>query len=457
MLLKKLRNNHFLSFAGNLVMMGIGICIYFLLAHNFNTKDEFGYWVFFIITAITLADVFRTGFLQNSLIKFYAGTEPGHAERVAGSAWYIGFWITMAVCALNLVCYFLFYDTASPADKIMIQWFGITFLVMLPFSVALWILQAEGRFGILLIVRAITQVLLLIFIIILILTDRLTFLNAVYAHFIACALTSLVTIFAGWDKIRTVRKRTMERTRELFHYGKFSVGTSIASQLLKSSDTFVINYMLVKQAAAAAVAVYSLPQQLMQVIEIPIRSFTATAMPMISAASNQGDEKEVVYLMKKFAGMLTLALLPVCIVGFLGAGILVDILGGKKYVGSEAAMVFRIFMCFAMLLPVDRFLGITLDMINKPRVNMVKVYVMLVVNVVADIAGLLIFHNIYGVALASILTFTTGTLYGYWALKKYLKFSMKDIFTLGYAELKDLIIVTLNKKSNQKAEQKFPK
>lgn len=447
MFLKKLRNNHILSFAGNIIMAGIGMLIYLLVAHNFKTREELGHWFMFIFNMITLADVFRTGFLQNSLIKFYTGVSKSRAANIAGSAWYIGFWITMAACAINLICYFLFYDTASEAEKIMIQWFGITFLVMLPYSVALWILQAEGRFGMLLVLRAITQGLLLIFIIILILTGHLTFRNGVYAHFAACVITSIVTLIVGWDKIRTVKLRTKESVKELFRYGKFSVGTSIAAQFLKASDTYVINFMLMGNVAAAAVAVYSMGQQLMQMIEITIRSFTSTAMPMISAASNKGDDKEVIYLMKKFAGMITLALLPICIVCFLGADILVAILGGKKYTGSEAALVFRIFMFIAILMPLDRFMGITLDMINKPRMNMIKVYIMLVVNVVADVIGLQVFHNIYGVALASIFTFITGIIYGYWALRKYLDFTIKDIFTLGYTELKELISTVLRKKA----------
>jgi O-antigen/teichoic acid export membrane protein len=448
MFLKKLRNNHFLSFAGNITVAGMGICIYSLLAHNLQTKDDLGYWVLFIISFLTLADVFRTGFLQNSLIKFYAGTSTERSANIAGSAWFIGGCITLAACLIDLVCYFLFYDTASPGAKIIIEWFGITFLVMLPFSVALWILQAEERFGILFIVKAITQGLLFLFILILIFLGKLTFLYAVYAHFTACVITSIITLIMGWDRVSTLRHRSRQSIRELFHYGKFSVGTSIASQLLRSSDIYVINFMLVGKAAAAAIGVYNIPQQLMQIIELPIRSFTATVMPMISAASNKGDDAEVVYLMKKFAGMLTLALLPICLGGFLLAGIMIDILGGRKYIGSDAVLVFRIFMCYAMLLPVDRFMGITLDMINKPRINMYKVYLMLAVNVIGDVAGLLIFHNIYGVALASILTFATGTVYGYVSLKRYLKFTMRDIFVLGYAELKELITGFINKKRN---------
>jgi hypothetical protein len=72
---------------------------------------------------------------------------------------------------------------------------------------------------------------------------------------------------------------------------------------------------------------------------------------------------------------------------------------------------------------------------------------MLGVNVIGDFAGILIFHNIYGVALASILTFLAGVIYGYWAIKKYLNFSMIDIFVVGYRESKSLIFNFFKKKT----------
>jgi O-antigen/teichoic acid export membrane protein len=443
MILKKLRNNHFLSFAGNVVVAGMGILVTFLLYHYLGSKDEVGYWIFFIQN-LTLADVFRTGFLQNSLIKFYAGSGPERSKNIAGSAWYIGICITLLACIINLVLYLIFHNSDNQSIQTIVNWFGITFIATLPFSVALWILQAEGRFGIILYLRVFNQGLMFVFVILLIVFHHLTVRNTVLANLISSGAASIFTIAAGWDRLKAIGNRSREGIKELFHYGKFSVGTSFASNLLRSSDIYVIKIMM-GSGADAAVGVYSIPQRLMEIIEIPIRSFTSTAMPLISAASNNGDDARVVYLMKKFAGMLIIALLPICIGGFIGAGVIIDIIGGKKFAGSEAALIFRIFMTFAMLLPVDRFMGITLDMINKPRVNMIKVYIMLAVNVAGDIAGLLIFHSIYGVALASILTFTAGTVFGYWSLKKYLKFTMRDIFTLGYAELKGLIVEALHK------------
>jgi O-antigen/teichoic acid export membrane protein len=156
--------------------------------------------------------------------------------------------------------------------------------------------------------------------------------------------------------------------------------------------------------------------------------------------------------MKKYAGMLTIALIPVAIVAFLMVDIVIDLLF-SKYQHSEAGNIFRIFMCFVMLLPIDRFFGITLDIIGKPQLNMIKVFIMLAVNVVADFAGIFIFHNLYGVAIASIFTFFSGAIFGYWALKKHLEFSIKDIFYLGYLELMELIGMLFQKIRKKGAEQ----
>lgn len=76
---------------------------------------------------------------------------------------------------------------------------------------------------------------------------------------------------------------------------------------------------------------------------------------------------------------------------------------------------------------------------------MIKVFLMLTVNVIGDFAGIFIFHSLYAVAVASIFTFFTGAVFGYWALKKNLQFKISDIFVLGYIELKELIGVVISK------------
>ena len=66
-------------------------------------------------------------------------------------------------------------------------------------------------------------------------------------------------------------------------------------------------------------------------------------------------------------------LIPVTIIAFIGADLIIDIIGGKKFAATSAANVFRIFMSFAILMPIDRFFGISLDVLNKPKINTIKI------------------------------------------------------------------------------------
>ena len=70
---------------------------------------------------------------------------------------------------------------------------------------------------------------------------------------------------------------------------------------------------------------------------------------------------------------------------------------------------------------------------------------MLIVNVVGDFVGIYLTHNLYGVALSSIFTFLAGIVYGYWVLKKNLKFKIRDIFKLGMVETKLVTVALINR------------
>ncbi|MCO5935204.1 oligosaccharide flippase family protein [Mucilaginibacter sp. RB4R14] len=443
--LKKLVNKHTISLATSAAMPVIGMLVLSLMAHNLPAAD-FGNYIFLLIT-ILLADTFRNGFVQTSLIKFYAGTSKKKAFEVAGSAWYVGLMQAGVFVAIDAIVY-LVYRSKSVNAETTIQWFGIIYMTTLPATIASYILQAEEKFGRMLILQVINQGLFLVLILTLIFLHKLSFQTAVYAYFAGSAVTSLFTIFNGWSKIRTLKYRTKETVRKLAHFGKFSVGTSISSYLLRSSDTFIIKIMF----NPALLAVYYIPQRLMEIFEIPMRAGVATAMPELSAAVHKGNQTDVANIMKRYAGMLTVALIPIAVVAFLIAGPVITILFGKQYQDTEAVNIFRLFMCYVMLMPIDRFFGITLDIINKPHLNMLKVILMLIVNITGDFIGIFIFHSLYAVAIASLFTFFSGAIFGYWALKKHLHFTIRDMFSLGYAELKSIVSHLLEKTKTEKAE-----
>jgi O-antigen/teichoic acid export membrane protein len=363
---------------------------------------------------------------------------------VAGSTWVLGFAVTVILGFISLLAYLLY--NGDPAIEVTIKWFGIIFFSTLPSSIALWILQAEERFDRVFILQLIGQGTFFSSVLILIFIHHTSFQSVIYGYFISAAFTSIIATLSGWAKLVAIAHKTKECINELVAFGKYSIGASISSYLLRSSDTFIIKYMFTDPAI---VGFYYLPQRLMEIIEIPLRSFISTAFPMMSAAVYRKDEHHMTYIMKKYAGILTILLIPVSIAAFIGADLVIQIIGGQNFEHSPAANVFRIFMCFAILLPVDRFFGITLDILNKPHYNMIKVLLMLIVNVVGDFIGIYLTHNIYGVAISSIFTFLVGIIYGYWVLKKNLSFTIRDILKLGAVETK-IIAVDLIKKAKQK-------
>lgn len=437
----KFDNIYFLSLAGNGLISVLGMITYAVLSRSL-TLAGLGVWIFFA-TVIGLLDTIRSGFIVTAFIKFYSGTTPERAAEVCGSTWYLSIILTAFVIIINLPVLFFIHDIQNQALILSIKYFSLYFLFTLPTFVANSILQAQQSFGLLLYLRFINQGLFILFIVLLIVFKFDNINTITYAFLASQLITSIVCLVKGWTNIGTLSKRTKSCITEIFHFGKYSIGTTLSSNMFRSSDTFIINFML----GPAALAIYNLGQKLMELVEIPLRSYAAIGMPVMSVAYNQNKRREVIYIMKKYTGMLTIVLIPAAIASCFLADYAILFIGGKKYLGTEAANVFRIFITFALLYPADRFLALTLDVIHQPQVNFIKVLVMLAINIITDFLGIYIFKNIYGIAIVSIFPVLTGVIIGYVYLNKYLRFGFKDIYILGYREIQ-LYINALLKKSN---------
>jgi O-antigen/teichoic acid export membrane protein len=447
-LIQKIYNKHFLSLTVNGSMAVLAMATIALLFRNLPAA-EIGVW-FFFQTVFVLLDTFRTGFLQIALIKFYSGTSEPRSSEVLGSVWFLALCITGILVLLDVLSFPFLKYIPNHTFAIALQWFGITFLATLPSAISSWVLQSNQRFDRLLVLKIINQGSFILSIITLIFLKHLNLTTVLITNLCCNTVVSLVCISIGWSKIKTIAKRTKATILEIVHFGKYSVGTTISTNLLGSTDSFVIMFVL-GPAGPAALAMYNIPMRLMEIIEIPLRSFLATGMPSLSEAFNKNKKEEVAYIMKKYAGMLTLALIPVCLTAIILANVAVGILGGAKYIGSYSVSMLRIYMSFAMFYPIDRFIGVTLDIIHKPRINFFKVLIMFVTNAVFDYVCLKVLGNINGIALGTLFTFIAGVAFGYYRLKKYLDFSIVGIFKTGYAELEWLIKSKLKKTSTQSA------
>jgi O-antigen/teichoic acid export membrane protein len=432
-LLQKLKNKHFLSFAGNGVMSVLGM-LNMIVLYRALSVENIGMWVFFL-SILLLVDTFRSGFLTTAFIKFYAGASPERRAEVVGSAWFVAGGITGILLLINLLGYPFLSYIKNPSLAFFVEWFGIIYVASLPSFIATCVVQAEQRFDQLLYLRFCSQGIFILFVFIMVLAGTTSLQLIIYAYLGGALVTSLFTMLMGWSRVNTFKNRSTECIKELFHFGKYSVGTTLSSNLFGTSNTMIINFML----GPSALAVFNLGQRLMELVEIPLRSFAATGMPELSAAYNAGDKKLVIDTLKKYIGLITFALMPACISAAILADVAIGIIGGPKYAHSEAANIMRILMIFALTYPLDRFFALTLDVIHQPQINFIKVLVMLVGSVTSSMLGIYITGSIYGVAITGIVPIIIGIGISKWALNRYYRFAFIDIYKDGFVHFRQLL------------------
>ncbi len=317
-------------------------------------------------------------------------------------------------------------------------------------NTAVVIMQADQKFGRIFFVRLLESGSFFLLLIINFLFLKLTLVQLVCAMIIINFLVSGVCMYKGWDGMRFIPKATKESNKTLLDFGKFTTFTLIGTNLLRSTDTFIISF---SPLGTAAVALYSIPMKLTELQQIPLRSFAATAFPKMSKASINHKVQEVKELFYTYSGAMSYLFVFISIFVFIFADLFVLILGGKQYLGTDpvtgfnATTIVRIFTIYGLLLPIDRMTGVGLDSVNRPNKNFIKVLYMVIINLIGDLIAIFIFKSLTLVAVATILFTSIGIWVGFYFLNKELKLEFFQIFKFGITFYQSLLDKFKNRKN----------
>ncbi|MDP5093355.1 MAG: hypothetical protein NWQ17_08585 [Polaribacter sp.] len=453
-MLKKLaKEDNFLSLTGNLIIAFLGISGFALLARSL-TLNVFGEWVLFI-TGGSFVEMFRFGITNTGLIRFLSGADETSRAKLIGSNALIGLGATILIAVILVFFYTFFNDAISNSGyNLFFKWYPLLAFLNLPWNNALVVLQADRKYDKILIVKSINSGLFFLVILINFFFFKMDLNQLVIALLIINGFTSLLTIILGWDGTKLITKATSQTNKTLLDFGKYTTFTLIGTNLLRSADTLIIS---LSPMGNAAVALYSIPLKLTELQQIPLRSFVATAFPKMSKASVQGKISEVRELFYSYSGALTYLFVIMSLFTFVFAEFLVLVLSGNQYLevdpitGFNVVDIVRVFSIYGLLLPIDRMTGIGLDSINKPNINAIKVFVMVVANVIGDFIAIFIFKSLILVAVASIVFTIIGIWMGMYFLDKELSLSYKEIFSSGITFYKNIF----NKITNNRYINKF--
>ena len=443
--------DNFLSLLGNLTISFFGIAGFALLARTFQ-MEIFGEWVIFI-SAAAFVEMFRYGIINTAIVRYLSGAEKQERIKFIGSNGLIGIIATVVICILLYICLFAFYDSIHNSGyELFFKWYPLLALINLPMNTALVIMQADLNFGKILLIRSIESVGFFLVVAVNYFFLHMTLMQLVISFLVIDAAASGVCLIMGWDGLKYIPKATKHTIKILLNFSKYTTFTLIGTNLLRSADTFIISF---SPLGTAAVALYSIPMKLTELQQIPLRSFAATAFPKLSKASMQKKCDEVKTVFYTYSGAMTYLFIGISLVTFIFADLLILILGGKQYLGTDpvtgfnAATIMRIFSVYGLLLPIDRMTGIGLDSINKPNINFLKVLYMVIANVIGDIIAIFIFKSLTLVAVASIFFTIIGIWVGFFYMDRELSLNYRYIFTYGidfYKTIYGKLKMNLNRK-----------
>ena len=441
---KIISNDNVLSLAGNMSLALWGLLSVFILARTLP-PFEWGIWTLFI-TAGNMVEMFRSGLTSTALVRFLSGAEGEERHRLIGSNWLIGLNLTVLLSVLIIASNLLFKDHFTASGwGLFFTWYPLLAILNLPFNNAITVLQADQKFGKILLIRSVSNGGFVLFLLVNYFFLKLGLFPILYFYLGINIFTSFLTIILHWDGLKYLRKATRETNKKLINFGKFTMGTLLGSNLLKSSDIFIITLSPI--LGPVGVAYFNIPLKLTELLEVPLRSFLATAFPKMSKASIKGDIAEVTRIFYQYTGALIYMFFVFAIVALIFSNFFVLFLGGKEYIA--AVPVYQIFILYGLLLPLDRFSGVVLDSVNRPKLNFHKVIYMAIANIIGDCIAVFVvpiffprvtmIEQLMMVAGATILTTIIGMIIGFSYVKQEIPIQFNHIFTKGIEFYRQMI------------------
>lgn len=372
-----LKNPRLWLLSGQVASAGVGFLSLGLLARQLPQAD-FGAWVLFL-TNLGLVEMIRAGSIYQGLVTFIAGAQSSEEKNAFVQVGWIQ--TTLLTAGLALLLHGAYWIWPQPLDQwhftLFFKQAGLILAVTLPIQVATWIAHAHERYLPLWILSFSATLALFVAIL---WDDHLTLTQLFrYFIFIRVALALLAIFwFPPW-RLGKLDDRFRQAWQKMVGYSRFTLLSTLGSNILKSADVWLINAYL----GPASVALYNIPMKLLEVVEIPLRSWSMTSFPKFSAFFSQNNWAGIRYTFWKEWAVLTGGMILGGLIAAFGASWIIPMYAGP---GFEASIpILQVFSIYLLLLPLDRYLGILLDSVGKPQWNTIKVFIMATLNILGDI------------------------------------------------------------------------
>jgi len=411
------------SLLSNIVSAFANFFVFFVLV-RIVSPTVFGNWVLFL-TLAALTDMFRLGLTGTAAIRLLA-EKPDENKIIIGSSYYISFKITLIIAVISLpVALILMNFIGLNAYVLFLLYYPLLALANLPLNQALVNMQGYVNFKNVFFIRTIQGILTIISVLGCIFFISKSIHIIILAYTFAQLFTSLFVLIRQWDQLASIKHYSKNVVTEILTFGKYSTLGFVGSNLLRSADSIIIS--MAPTMGVTAIAIYAIPLKFVELVEIPLRSFNATALPRLTRALTDGNA----HFMKVLLGytLWTIILvLPAILLLAIFPSYLLQFLGGNNYLNvRELQIGITYVLCiYIFLLPLDRYSGVALFALNKPKENVIKIFVMLFFNIIFDIIAVFVLKSLLWVAIASVIFTLVGIFLGWAIVFAITKYKLKN-------------------------------
>ncbi|MFT7282490.1 MAG: O-antigen/teichoic acid export membrane protein [Cyclobacteriaceae bacterium] len=401
-ILRLIKQGHIKVLVGNLLASAFGLLNFAILA-RLSSKTDFGIIVLFF-SAAGLLDLIRIGLIRQGLVRHYITLKSRERQALLGTGWLLNLTIASGLIAVSLFLNAIlpYFSIEIEALEVILQHYPLLLASSLIPQFLTWAAQARKDYWAMNSFRLFVNVLFLFF---LLTQDNLVVKESILLYILSHSIVSVVVLTI--KKCRTDLARiSRAHLSSLVRFGKHNMSTLTAGNLLKNTDTFLIAFLMNPEAAA----IFAIPAKLTEIVEIPLRGYVMTSFPKLTAYYQSKQLQQYKKHFYKSVGSLTSISLIIGIGGFYFSEQVMQLLGGGQY--KESFLIVQVISISILLIPFDKYLGMSFDSINLPRINAQKVWIMVAVNVAGDLLMIAIGGPLWTIALITSLNILTGLLYG---------------------------------------------
>ncbi len=172
-----------------------------------------------------------------------------------------------------------------------------------------------------------------------------TALDLIVINLASLGSSSLLGLWFTRRMARVTLRPPPQSVRQIWDYGKYSLGGIISSQFSTRADSFI----LAAFTGPIQVAVYNSAKVFVRLYEMAAQVAQMFVLPAASRLSSLGESASLKALTEKAILFLTVGLLPVTLVFLLFPDLLIAVLYGGRYAG--AVPVIRIFSLLTFMVP----------------------------------------------------------------------------------------------------------